>query len=266
MVLVAVAAVLPLVGCENGGGAPAAGSATSAPPAAAVADTADLCSAWVDVDAIGAELLLNRDLTFASPEQVQEVVKEVWSRQEPLLATMDRQAPAEIKPDTGKLLELARQGAAAGDVATFASPDLVAADRGIDQYMLRECGYGQLNVDATDQGFQGVPDTTSAGPVAVSLRNRGQDAHQAVVSRAADGVTETYPEILALPLDQQLQKATVLGMVQADPGGVDTVFLRLTPGRHGVVDLLPQGTTSVDAPGGGPPNYTVGLVAEFRVT
>jgi hypothetical protein len=63
----------------------------------------------------------------------------------------------------------------------------------------------------------------------MTLRNQGQDAHQAVISRANDGVTRSYTEILALPTDQQLQLTTVLGLVQADPGQTDTVFLRLTP-------------------------------------
>jgi hypothetical protein len=33
--------------------------------------------------------------------------------------------------------------------------------------------------------------------VGVTLRNQGQDAHQAVISRANDGVSQSYTEILA---------------------------------------------------------------------
>jgi hypothetical protein len=38
-----------------------------------------------------------------------------------------------------------------------------------------------------------------AGTVAFTLRNEGQDAHQAVISRADDGVAQPYTEILTLP-------------------------------------------------------------------
>ena len=58
----------------------------------------------------------------------------------------------------------------------------------------------------------------------------------------------------------------MLGLAQADPGQTDTVFVRLTPGRHGVVDFLPQGTSSTATPGGGPPHYTLGMLDEFSVT
>jgi hypothetical protein len=275
LVAVGVATVLALftAGCGGGGGAPASGSATSAlasgPVTSGTTDadrTAAVCSAWVDSDAAGAEALLNTDLASATPEQLQATVKEFWSKQEPILVSMDQQAPEEIKADIGKLLGLARQGAATGDVATLSSPELVGAEGNLDQYMLRECGYEQITISATDQAYQGLPSAAPAGTVAITLRNQGQDAHQAVISRANNGVTQPYTDILALPPEQQLQMTTVLGLVQADPGQTDTVFLRLTPGRHGAVDFLPQGTTSTGMPGSGPPHYTLGLIGEFTVT
>jgi hypothetical protein len=273
--LLGMAAVLTLLiaGCAGGGGASTSGSAAAAPASGtaltsstAVNRTAAACSAWVDSDAVAAEVLLTRDLASATPEQRQATVKQFWSRQEPILASMDQQAPQEIKADIGKLLSVARQGAATGDLATLSSPDLAAADRNLDQYMLRECGYKQIVVTTTDHAYQGLPTTMPAGTVAVTLRNYGHDAHQAVISRAKDGVTQRYTQILALPPDQQLQKATPLALAQADPGQTDTVFLRLAQGRHGAVDFLPEGTTSINSPGGGPPHYTLGMVAEFTVT
>jgi hypothetical protein len=267
---VVTALVLFTVGCGGGGGASASGSATTAPATPTSGPTgadrtAAVCSLWVDTDADGASVLLNTDLASATPEQVQATVKEFWSRQEPILSSMDQQAPDEIEADIGKLLAQARQGATTGDVATFSAPEVVAADRNIDRYMLRECGYEQITLSATDRAFVGLPGTVPAGTAAVTLQNQGKDAHQAVISRVDEGVTQSYPEILGLPLDQQLEKTTVLGLVQADPGQTDTAFVRLTPGRYGAVDFLPQGTTSTGMPGSGPPHHTLGLVAEFSV-
>jgi hypothetical protein len=273
--LIGVTTVLALLtaGCGGGQSAPASGSATTAPASGPVTSgtadpdrTAAVCSAWVDADAAGAEVLLNTDLASATPEQLQATVKEFWTRQELILVSMDQQAPDEIKADIGTLLAQARQGAATGDVGTFSSPDLIAADRNLHQYLLQECGYEQMTISATDQAYQDLPSAMPAGTVAITLRNQGQDAHQAVISRANDGVTQPYRDILVLPPDQQLRMATALGLVQADPGQTDTVFLRLTAGRHGAVDFLPQGTTSAGMPGSGPPHYTLGLVDEFTVT
>ena len=268
-----VVLAIVIAGCGGVGGPPASSPATTGPasgsltPGTTDADrTAAVCSAWVDADAAAANVLLNTNLAAATPEQLQATVKEFWSKQEPILVSMDRQAPDEIKGDVEQLLAQARQGAATGSVATLSSPELVAADRNLDRYMLQECGYDQITIGATDQAYQGLPRAVPAGTFAVTLRNQGREAHQAVISRAKDGVTLPYPEILALPPEQQLQMATVLGSVQADPGQTDTVFVRLTPGRHGAVDFLPQGTTSIGTPGSGPPHYTLGMVGEFVVT
>jgi hypothetical protein len=62
-----------------------------------------------------------------------------------------------------------------------------------------------------------------------------------------------------------MQTATALGSVEVDPGQTGTLFLRLAPGRYGVGDFLTQGSTSLDTPGSGGPNYLLGLHAEFTV-
>jgi hypothetical protein len=174
-------------------------------------------------------------------------------------------APDPIKADVEKLLALAHQGAATGDSATFTSEDLQTADRDIDQYMLRECGYGQISITATDDAYHGIPATVGAGAVGLTLNNQGREAHQALIVRINDGVTQPFTALLDLPPDQRMQTAAALGSVEVDPGQVGTLFLRLAPGRYGVGDFLSQGSTSLDAPGSGDPHYRLGLHGEFTV-
>ena len=69
-----------------------------------------------------------------------------------------------------------------------------------------------------------------------------------LIVRINDGVTEPFTALLDLPPEQRAQAATALGSVEVDPGQVDTVFLRLTPGRYGAADFLTQGTARLDAP------------------
>jgi len=178
----------------------------------------------------------------------------------------DATGPAPIQADVANLLALAQHGAATGDPATLTSPDLQTADRNIDQYMLGECGYPQLQITATDTAYQGIPATISSGAVGITLDNQGREAHQALIVHINDGVTEPFTTLLTLPPEQRAQAATALGSVEVDPGQAATVFLRLTPGRYGAVDFLAQGTTRLDAPGNGDPHYQHGLQTEFTAT
>jgi hypothetical protein len=253
----------------------AAGAATSQPPSIATAPTrsdrisADrisaVCSAWVDSDTAAARVLLTAELGSGTSEQIQAIVKDFWSAQQPILASM-QPVPAPIQADVANLLALAQHGAATGDPATLTSPDLQTADRNIDRYMLGECGYPQLHITATDTAYQGIPATIRSGAVGITLDNQGREAHQALIVHINDGVTEPFTTLLTLPPEQRAQVATALGSVEVDPGRIATVFLRLTPGRYGAVDFLAQGTTRLDAPGNGDPHYQHGLQTEFTVT
>lgn len=239
-----------------------------APSVAASPTTPDrsqvVCSAWVDSDAAAAQVLMTADLGSGTPDEIQAIVKDFWSAQEPILASM-QPAPDPIRADVDTLLALARDGASTGDSATFTSPDLQNADRTIDQYVLRECGYGQLSITATDDAYQGIPATIGSGAVGITLTNQGRDTHQVLIVRIDDGVTEPFGALLDLPPDQRMQAATPLGSIEVDPGGVGTLFLRLAPGRYGVGDFLTQGSAGVDT-SGGEPNYALGLYGEFTVT
>jgi len=196
-----------------------------------------VCSAWVDSDAAAARVLMNADLGSGTPEQIQTIVKDFWSAQEPILTSMEP-APDPIKADVETLLALAHQGASTGDSATFTSEGLQTADRNIDQYMLQKCGYGQISITATDDAYRGVPATVGTGAVGLTLNNQGREAHQVLIVRIHDGVTEPFSTLLDLPPDQRMQTATALGSVEIDPGQVGTLFLRLTPGRYGVGDSI----------------------------
>jgi len=262
-------------GCSGATGAATAASPQPSAPSVAASPTssdrissdriAAVCSAWVDSDMAAARVLLNAELGSGTPEQIQAIVKDFWSAQQPILASM-QPAPEPIQADVENLLALAQHGAATGDSATLVSPDLHTADHNIDQYMLRACGYPHLQITATDAAYQGIPATIGSGAVGITLDNHGRESHQALIVRINDGVTEPFTALLDLPPEQRAQAATALGSVEVDPGQVDTVFLRLTPGRYGTADFLTQGTARLDAPGNGDPHYLQGLQAEFTVT
>ena len=75
-----------------------------------------LSSVWVDSDVAGGAGVLSIDCTTGTPEQIQARVKQFWATQEPILTSVQQQAPDQINPDVETLLRLARQGRATGDV------------------------------------------------------------------------------------------------------------------------------------------------------
>ena len=263
-ILLLALATATACGAAADSSAPAPAPSVAGPPTNSDRTTV-ACSAWLDSDAAAARVLLNADLGSGTPEQIQTIVKDFWSAQEPILASM-QPAPDPISADVATLLELARRGASTGDDATFTSPEMQTADRNIDQYMLRECGFAHIAITATDSAYQGIPATIASGPVGVTLDNQGRDAHQVLIVRINDGITEPFKALLDLPPDLRMQTATALGSVEVDPGGEGTLFLRLAPGRYGVGDFLAQSTPRVDTPGSGEPNYLLGLYGEFTVT
>ena len=148
---------------------------------------------------------MNADLGSGTPEQIQAIVKDFWSAQEPILTSM-QPAPDPIKADVETLLALAHQGTSTGDSTTLTSEDLQTADRNVDQYMLRECGYGQISITATDDAYQGIPATLGAGAVGLTLNNQGREAHLA--GQVAAALMQKAPELLASP--PVIQKIDIL--------------------------------------------------------
>ena len=78
-------------------------------------------------------------------------------------------------------------------------------------------------------------------------------------------LVDRLQELLALPEEQALQKVVPAGTAFASPAGSDTAFVRLTPGRYGVVCFIPEGTRP-PAEGSGPPHFTLGMKGELTVT
>jgi len=50
------------------------------------------------------------------------------------------------------------------------SPEFTEAGARVDQYMLDNCGYDQIETVASDYQYEGVPESIEGGPVAVTLR------------------------------------------------------------------------------------------------
>lgn len=83
--------------------------------------------------------------------------------------------------------------------------------------------------------------------------------------RVNDGVTETVQELLALPDEEAMTKATMATVTGALPGESEYAVADLRPGKYAMVCFVPEGTTGRDTEGTGQPHFMKGMVYEFTV-
>ncbi|WP_040336636.1 hypothetical protein [Candidatus Blastococcus massiliensis] len=202
------------------------------------------------------------DFEAATPEEIEAALAEFSQDLEPTLEELESVAPEEISSDVESLSGQVRQALETGDDSVFESEEFVSADAAIDEYMLDNCGFEQIEATGVDYEYEGIPDTVPAGTVAVTFDNQGEEVHEIGIVRINDDVTASVEELLAMPEDQVMSMITFTGVAFANPGESDTTFLRLEPGRYAAACFVPEGTTH-DTEGGGPPHFTLGMFAEF---
>ena len=186
-----------MVGC--GSDDDSGDTASGATQRSAAADPAEFCEAAVDAEAAvisGPPI----DFETATPEEIQAALEEFGAQVEPQLAAVEDSAPEEIADDVTTLTGQIREVLSTGDDTLFEQPEYTEADAAIDEYMLAECGYEQLEATGVDYEYEGIPDTSPAGVVAITFHERGRGAR---TRSASPGSTTTsrmsVEELLALP-------------------------------------------------------------------
>jgi len=247
-------------GSDDSGGDDTTAAETTASEEAA--DPAEFCEASVDLEAafsMGPAV----DET-ATPEQQQAALEEFGATVEPLLGDVEDTAPEELSDTVTQATGIVREALSGGDPSTLEGPEFQQADDEIDEYMLAECGYEQLEATGVDYEYEGLPDTIPEGVVAITFTNEGEELHEIGLARINDDVTMPVEEVLAQPEEQVFSMITLAGVTFAEPGQSETTFIRMEPGRYGAACFVPQGTTH-EMPGEGPPHFTLGMFAEFTV-
>ena len=156
--------------------------------------------------------------------------------------------------------------------AAFEDPTFLAALAEIDQFVVDNCGYEQVDVTLEDYSFTGMPDEVEAGTIAFSLTNEGSELHEFVVFRLRGDAT--LDDILELPEDATEEDfgefvKPVPGGGFAEPGASDLALVKLKKdGNYVAICFIPVGTTpdSGEEGGSGPPHFMEGMAAEFEVT
>lgn len=240
------------------------GGPSQAPPDAGLrTDRDDFCASAVDLDGVvndGPDL----EEPPGPPEAVAAAFEEFEARLEPPLQVVEQTASRAIELDVATIARQARYAVTAGVETPLGTPEFETAQARLRAFMISECGFGRVRVTSRDYRFEGVPPTFPAGPAAFTLYNEGAEAHELDVYRIDDEVALPVQQLAVLPVEQRRAVLLTVGELGADPGGTDTEFINLIPGRYAAVCQLPQGSTPA-ATGTGPPHAALGEVAEFTV-
>lgn len=262
-----MAAALAACGSDDGGGGDGSAAETSATETDATetdatetgateagasgGDPEEFCEAAVSLEAGFASGGPGPDES-APPEEQQAALAEFSAMMEPLLAEVEETAPEEISGDVETATGLVREGLAGNDPSVLEGPEFQEADDNIDEYMLAECGYEQIEATGVDHEYEGIPDTVPAGVVALTFTNEGDEVHEIGIARINDDVTEPVEQLLTLPEEEVFSKLQLMGVTYASPGESETTFLRLDEGRYGAACFIPEGTTHIESTGSGP--------------
>jgi len=169
------------------------------------------------------------------------------------------------------------------------SAEFATAYATIVDWVVDHCGFGVVDVLATEYAFGGLPDELPAGPTVVRLTNDGVEVHEIVVFQRLEGATEPLEELLALPDEELGSKIAPVNGTVVMPGESGAFVTSFEPGDYIAICFLPvgntpemieqmmaapEGTAAADGTApmdsgamdmGGAPHFTEGMVQEFTV-
>jgi hypothetical protein len=204
-------------------------------------------------------------LSFLPPEVATAVAGQQRGIVEPLFAIAQETAPAAIVDALAIYAGATIQSLTTLDFAATQTVEFAAADDAIDAKLLTDCGFEPMTVTATNYEYLNIPETMPVGEAALTLTNAADQVHEISIARINDDVNMTAREVLMLGEEDALAAITLVAYAAAAPGGSETAFLNLAPGRYYAVCFTPTGTKSFSEPGDGPPHFLHGMLKEFVV-
>lgn len=135
------------------------------------------------------------------------------------------------------------------------------------------CGFNEVDIEATEYSFSGVDDELDAGPTVITFANTGQEFHEVLLMRRLDGDETPITDLLAMDEEDALGLVEPVGGAFAGPGDTSYTVVDLAAGDYVIVCFLPQGATQAafdEMMAGGPepegdPHAMHGMTDEFEV-
>jgi len=81
----------------------------------------------------------------------------------------------------------------------------------VHAYDVDNCGWNVVDVAASNYAFDGLPDELPAGETSFELTNDADEVHELVLLKKNDGVTQSAEELLAMPQEEAMTLAEMVG-------------------------------------------------------
>ena len=209
-----------------------------------------------DLESFNAALMT----TDISPESTAEEIESTSALLTPLWNDVRANAPATLSAEIAPLTDTV-EALAAGD------PEPFSADETFEQYnvflgsSVDACPFEKTSVEAGDYWFKGVPETLTAGTVALQFTNTSDDEDHEFVLFKKNDPAQSAEEILALDESEMEGAITFAGVAWASPGEKGTGLVSVEPGSYLALCFVPIGGADDAAP-----HFTAGQVAELTVS
>lgn len=185
---------------------------------------------------------------------------------EGMLATVEETAPEEISEPVTAVVAAVRQVMETEDDSVFGSEGFAKNEEEVDQWVVENCGFEEVDVAAVEYAFEGVPETLPAGHTVFNFSNEGEEVHEMLMVRYKDE-SLTVEDLMKLSDKEAQEKIDFLGAAFGPPGTTDAEVKELTPGKYALLCFVPVGSTDEAAAekSKGPPHVAEGMSAEFTV-
>lgn len=228
------------------GGAAACGDDDA--DAAGVSDEA--CAATTDYTAV----------LSGMPEDPAEMGAYVEDEVAPVVTTIVEGLPDDV--DASALTDALGEVAETGDPSPlFEDPEVAEAQEAVGAAVHEGCDFGTIDVEAAEYSFDGVPKEIEAGGTSIRFENTGEEEHELVLFKLAEGVEPDADALLALPEEEQMEQMQFAGVTFGAPGATSYAALDLEAGDYLAVCFIPVGGEE-----DGAPHFTHGMHATFTVT
>ena len=166
---------------------------------------------------------------------------------EALAGALVAAAPADIAPTVETFLEVAGRAAESGDDTVFVSDEFRDPATVMGNYVARNCAHHVVEISTEEYRFDGVPATLAAGPTVFHFVNEGQEIHEGLLYRMADGVNGDPIELLAADPSASSGDFEEVGVVLVGEAGDEFyITIDLAPGAYVLVCFFPQGAKTLD--------------------
>lgn len=196
-----------------------------------------------------------------APEDPAEMAAFATDQLVPLADTLVEHLDGDAKDSAEAMRQAFVDIGNSGDPSSMMDPATTEAIGSVGKAIHDGCDLEAVEIEAVEYQFNGVPTELGAGRVSFALENAGVEDHEMVLFKAADGVTESLAELLALPDGEGMSKVEFTGVTFGGPDTTSYVAVDLEPGTYFLVCFIPQG-------GGeeGPPHFMGGMQSTINVT